>query len=88
MSTTTVSQRVAQFLRDHRRYCAYCDKCIAKELRLGAGKNRTIARNVTSVLAETDEFRRGPGICCKCGEHRLVTHRRLKPARGDSATEE
>jgi hypothetical protein len=51
MSRTTVSQRVAQFLRDHRRYGAYCDKCIAKELRLGAGKNRTMARNVTSVLA-------------------------------------
>jgi len=50
MSPTTVSQRVAQFLRDHRRYGAYCDKCIAKELRLGAGKNRTMARNVTSVL--------------------------------------
>ena len=88
MSPTTVSQRVAQFLRDHRRYGAYCDKCIAKELRLGAGKNRTMARNVTSVLAEMDEFRRGPGICCKCGEHRLVTHRRLSGARGDSATEE
>ena len=61
MSRTTVSQRVAQFLRDHRHYGAYCDKCIAKELRLGAGKNRTMARNVTSVLAEMDEFRRGPG---------------------------
>ena len=81
MSPTTVSQRVAQFLGDHRRYGAYCDKCIAKELRLGAGKNRTMARNVTSVLAEMDEFRLGPGICCKCGEHRLVTHRRLSGSR-------
>ena len=81
MSRTTVSQRAAQFLRDHRHYGAYCDKCIAKELRLGAGKNRTMARNVTSVLAEMDERRRASGRPRE-GRDRLAERRGLKDNRG------
>ena len=74
MSPPTVEQRVAAFLRDHRRDGAYCDGCIATELGLGAGSNRTMARNATAALAETGDFRRGAGPCCRCGADRLVIH--------------
>jgi hypothetical protein len=56
MSPMTVEQRVAAFLRDHRRDGAHCDGCIATALRLGAGRNRTMARNATSALAATADF--------------------------------
>jgi hypothetical protein len=70
----SVEQRVAAFLRDHRRDGAYCDACIAGALRLGAGENRSMARNATAALAATADFRRGPGRCSRCGEDRLATH--------------
>jgi hypothetical protein len=74
MSPATVEQRVATFLRDHRRDGAHCDACIAKALRLGAGQNRTMTRNVTLGFVQTGQFRRGHETCCRCGEQRLVVH--------------
>ena len=68
----SVEGRVAKFLRAHPE--AYCDACIAKLLRLGAGGNRHMARNATSALAETNEFRRGAGRCSRCREQRTVIH--------------
>lgn len=68
----SVEGRVAKFLRAHPE--AYCDACIARLLRLGAGGNRHMARNATSALAETNEFRRGAGRCSRCKELRKVIH--------------
>jgi hypothetical protein len=67
----TVEQRVARYLNEHRQ--PYCDGCLARVLRLGAGANRTMARNATAALAATNDFRRGPGRCARCENERLVT---------------
>jgi len=53
----TVPERIAAFLKGHRQQ-PYCDGCLEKLLGLGAGANRYMARNATSALAQTTEFRR------------------------------
>jgi hypothetical protein len=67
----TVEERVTRFLRDYRQ--PFCDACIARALRLGAGKNRSMARNATAALATIPDFRRGPRTCSECHQARLVT---------------
>ena len=67
----TVPARVTSFLKTQKPK-AYCDACIAKALTLGAGSNRSMARNATSVLAQTKEFRRFEGSCSQCRQVRLV----------------
>lgn len=67
----TVPERIAAFLKGHRQQ-PYCDGCLEKLLGLGAGANRYMARNATSALAQTTEFRRREGSCSHCGKFRMV----------------
>jgi hypothetical protein len=68
----TVPQSVAALLRAEKPR-RFCDGCTAKRLGLGAGQDRSMARNATSALAQTREFRRAEGVCADCGQERLVT---------------
>jgi len=68
----TVPERVkAHLVRERPNF--WCDACIARRLRLGAGANRTMARNVTSALENTRGFSRVLGQCANCGQTRKVT---------------
>ena len=67
----TVEERVAKFLRDHTG--DFCDACIAEQLQLGSGRNRTMARNATAALGTTSDFHRAEGLCSNCGQRRKVT---------------
>jgi hypothetical protein len=67
----TVPERIAAFLKGHRLQ-PYCDGCLGKLLGLGSGENRYMARNATSALAQTEEFRRREGSCSHCGKYRMV----------------
>lgn len=63
----TVEDRVAAFLRSHRR-TDFCDDCIAAQ----RGINRHQARNATSGLGATREFDRGDRVCSRCGRDKRV----------------
>lgn len=66
----TVEQGVAAFLRANPR--AFCDDCLARLLRLGFGRNRTMARNATAALGEAADFQRHLGECSECGKRKKV----------------
>ena len=67
----TVEATVAAFIRSVKPQ-AMCDDCIAKNLRLGSGSNRVMARNATAGLGQTKDFTRAKGACSKCGKQKLV----------------
>lgn len=51
-----------------------CDLCLATTLKLGSGKNATMARNTTAVLGAIPEmFTRRDGWCPQCRREKLVT---------------
>jgi hypothetical protein len=56
-----VPEKIARFLRGNRPK-RYCDDCIAKELALGAGRNRTMAHNTTLAFAQCP-----PGVSSRPG---------------------
>ena len=68
-----VEERIVEYFRSTRGVFI-CDRCLANELRLGSGANKTMARNATSVLGAVHEyFEREPGTCPHCQNERLVT---------------
>jgi hypothetical protein len=67
----TVEATVASFGRSVKPR-ALCDDCIAKNLRLGSGGNRVMARNATSGLGQTKDFTRAKGVCSQCSKKKLV----------------
>ena len=67
-----VPEKIAGFLRGNKPK-RYCDDCIARELALGSGRNRTMAHNTTLAFEQCPkEFLRHQGLCDECGEDRLV----------------
>lgn len=68
----TEAEQIVGFLKKNRPK-AYCDDCIANELKLGS---RQRAQRVTEVLGLTIEYRRERGVCsiCKNDIPKLVIH--------------
>lgn len=62
----TVLERISIWLREVGG--AYCDGCIAKELKL----SRRRANQMTNALSQTANFCREQGICSLCGRERMV----------------
>ncbi len=63
----TVTERISLWLRQVRG--AYCDDCLAKELKL---PRRQHANRATNTLAGTRNFIRDKGICSLCGRRKMV----------------
>lgn len=64
--SVTMIERVSLWLREVRG--AYCDACIAGELKL----SHRHANNITNALSRTANFCREKGICSLCGAEKKV----------------
>ncbi len=63
----SIPRRVSEWLREKKG--AYCDDCIAKQLKL---PRRQQAQRATDALSQTNEFTRYSGTCSLCGSVKKV----------------
>ena len=67
----TIEEKITQFLKTFRN--SICDDCLGKNLQLGSGGNRHMARNATAALKTTKDFSKQKGQCTVCDKTKLVT---------------
>ena len=65
--STTNPQIISEWLREKKG--AYCDDCIAKQVKL---PRRQQAQRATDALSQTNEFTRYSGTCSLCGSVKKV----------------
>ena len=65
--SNTIPRRVSEWL--HEKRDAYCDACIAKQVKL---PRRQQAQRAADALSQTNEFTQYTGTCSLCGSVKKV----------------